>query len=153
MTRKVCIETIFPKYFWSFFFFFFCGTEAWTQGLWAHKADALPLESFILFQLVLKIKILWTICLGWPQTVILPISASQAARITGVSHWCPAWKNHSFIHSFSAGDWTQGLVYAKRMASTTGLHPPAPRLTILRPTLQIRKLGAERLRNLAQVHA
>jgi hypothetical protein len=27
-----------------------------------------------------------TTCLGWPQTVILPISASQVVRITGVSH-------------------------------------------------------------------
>jgi hypothetical protein len=26
-----------------------------------------------------------TICLNWPQTVILQISASQVARITGVS--------------------------------------------------------------------
>jgi hypothetical protein len=24
---------------------------------------------------------------GWPQTVILPISASQVARTTGVNHW------------------------------------------------------------------
>jgi hypothetical protein len=31
-----------------------------------------------------------TICLGYPQTVILPISASQVARITGVSYQCPA---------------------------------------------------------------
>jgi hypothetical protein len=30
-----------------------------------------------------------TFCLGWPGT-ILRISASQVARITGVSHWCPA---------------------------------------------------------------
>jgi hypothetical protein len=30
----------------------------------------------------------WTICLGWPWTVILPISASQVAKITGVSHLC-----------------------------------------------------------------
>jgi hypothetical protein len=29
---------------------------------------------------------LWTIFLGWPQTLILPISASQVGRITGVSH-------------------------------------------------------------------
>jgi hypothetical protein len=29
-----------------------------------------------------------TICLGWPQTLILPISASQVARIIGMSHWC-----------------------------------------------------------------
>jgi hypothetical protein len=27
-----------------------------------------------------------TICPGWPLTVILPISASQVAGITGVSH-------------------------------------------------------------------
>jgi hypothetical protein len=29
-------------------------------------------------------------CLGWPQTAILLISASQVARITDVSHWRPA---------------------------------------------------------------
>jgi hypothetical protein len=28
-----------------------------------------------------------SICLGWPKTAILLISASQVARITGVSHW------------------------------------------------------------------
>jgi hypothetical protein len=33
--------------------------------------------------------VLWTICMGWPQTAILPISDSQVARITGVNHWCP----------------------------------------------------------------
>jgi hypothetical protein len=31
-----------------------------------------------------------TTCLGWLQTVILLISASWVARITGVSHQCPA---------------------------------------------------------------
>jgi hypothetical protein len=31
----------------------------------------------------------WNICLGLPQTMILPILASQIARITGMSHWCP----------------------------------------------------------------
>jgi hypothetical protein len=30
-----------------------------------------------------------TVCLGWLWTVILLISASWVARITGVSHWCP----------------------------------------------------------------
>jgi hypothetical protein len=29
----------------------------------------------------------WTICPGWPWTTILPISASQIARIIGMSHW------------------------------------------------------------------
>jgi hypothetical protein len=32
----------------------------------------------------------WTIYPGWPWTLILPISASQVARITGVSHQCLA---------------------------------------------------------------
>jgi hypothetical protein len=36
-----------------------------------------------------------TICLGWLQTGILLISASWVARITGVSHWCPAL--HKFL--------------------------------------------------------
>jgi hypothetical protein len=31
-----------------------------------------------------------TICLSWPQTMILLISASQIARITGMSHPCLA---------------------------------------------------------------
>jgi hypothetical protein len=32
----------------------------------------------------------WTICLGWPQTIIILISAFQVARTIGESHWCPA---------------------------------------------------------------
>jgi hypothetical protein len=35
-------------------------------------------------------RVSWTICLGWLQTTVLLISASQVARITGVSHQCPA---------------------------------------------------------------
>jgi hypothetical protein len=33
---------------------------------------------------------LGTICPGWPQAAILSISVSQVARITGMSHGCPA---------------------------------------------------------------
>jgi hypothetical protein len=33
-----------------------------------------------------------TICLGWPGFFILLISASQVARITSMSHQCPAQK-------------------------------------------------------------
>jgi hypothetical protein len=36
---------------------------------------------------LLEMGVSWTIFLGWPQTEILPILASQVARITGVSHW------------------------------------------------------------------
>jgi hypothetical protein len=35
-------------------------------------------------------RVLWTVCLGWLWTTILLISASWVARITGVSHGCPA---------------------------------------------------------------
>jgi hypothetical protein len=31
-----------------------------------------------------------SLCPGWPGTGIFPISASQVARITGMSHWCLA---------------------------------------------------------------
>jgi hypothetical protein len=31
-----------------------------------------------------------TICLGYPQALILPISASQVAETTGMSHCHPA---------------------------------------------------------------
>jgi hypothetical protein len=41
-------------------------------------------------------QLLQTFCLRWPQTIILPISASCTARITGVSHY--AWsQNMCFI--------------------------------------------------------
>jgi hypothetical protein len=30
----------------------------------------------------------WTLCLGWPHTAILLVSAFQVARIIGIDHWC-----------------------------------------------------------------
>jgi hypothetical protein len=35
--------------------------------------------------------VLWMFCLGWPQTLIILISASQVSRIKGVNHhtWLP----------------------------------------------------------------
>jgi hypothetical protein len=35
----------------------------------------------------LEMEVSWTICPCWPWISILPISASQLAKITGVSHW------------------------------------------------------------------
>jgi hypothetical protein len=37
-----------------------------------------------------------TICPGWPQTSILPISASHVARVTGLSHQLQA-REHFFV--------------------------------------------------------
>jgi hypothetical protein len=36
-----------------------------------------------------------TDCQGWLQTMILMISASWVARITGMSHWHPVYNAHS----------------------------------------------------------
>jgi hypothetical protein len=35
-------------------------------------------------------RVLQTVCLSWSRTEIFLISAPWVARITGVSHWCPA---------------------------------------------------------------
>jgi hypothetical protein len=42
----------------------------------------------------------WTICSGWPWATILLISASQVARIIGVSHQCPAAAKFFFFCLF-----------------------------------------------------
>jgi hypothetical protein len=40
----------------------------------------------ILLWLFLEMGFSWTICPGWPWIVILPISASEVAEMTGMSH-------------------------------------------------------------------
>jgi hypothetical protein len=35
--------------------------------------------------------VLWTIFPGWAWTSILPITVTQVAKITGVTHQCPAF--------------------------------------------------------------
>jgi hypothetical protein len=66
---------------------FFCSTGVWTQGL--HLG---PLHQSFLCDGVFWDRVLQTICLGWPWTTILLISASWVARITGVSHQRPAFQ-------------------------------------------------------------
>jgi hypothetical protein len=84
------------------FFGFFGGTGVWIWGFMLAK-HTLLLESHLKFILLwLFWRWVWkTICLGWPQTTILPTSASQVARITGVSHWSPAY---SFLMYFLSGN-------------------------------------------------
>jgi hypothetical protein len=52
----------------------------------------------------------WTICPSGPRTWILLISASQVARIIGVSHLCLPW---GFL--FYCWVWIQGLVHMKQV--------------------------------------
>jgi hypothetical protein len=69
-----------------FFFFGGGGTRVWTQGLTLAIQALLALDPLHHFwDMVLQ-----TICPGWLRTMILLISASLVARITGMSHQRPA---------------------------------------------------------------
>jgi hypothetical protein len=68
---------------------FFLQDWIFISGLHICKAGALPLESWfqsILLWLFFEDGVLWTIYVGWLWTTTLPISVSQVARITGISH-------------------------------------------------------------------
>jgi hypothetical protein len=74
---------------------YFLGGGNWrlNSGLCAYKAGILLLEpclQSILLWLFFGDGVMRTICPNWPQTSILPISASQEAKITGMSHTCLA---------------------------------------------------------------
>jgi hypothetical protein len=82
--------------FWRCFFFLLLlpfVRLGFNSGLHVCKAGALTLEPTPPVHFVLVIwrwRVSWTISLGWPSTVILSILSSQVARITGMSHRCPA---------------------------------------------------------------
>jgi hypothetical protein len=67
---------------------FFCGSWIFEPTLARQVLNHLS-HSTGLFCLGI-FRVSWTICLGWLQTVILLISASRVARITGVRHFCLA---------------------------------------------------------------
>jgi hypothetical protein len=56
----------------------------------ACKAGALSLEHIFSpgYSGYFRDGVPWTVCSDWPQTTIHLISASQEAKIIGVSHWC-----------------------------------------------------------------
>jgi hypothetical protein len=80
------------------------GLRAYSLEKQTLYSRATPPVHFVL--VILEMKVSQTLCPGWPQTSILPISASQVARITGTSHQCPAVteflfrKMHLFYFSF-----------------------------------------------------
>jgi hypothetical protein len=76
----LCTVFFFPGFFFLFFFFFL-----WYWGLNSGPSPWATLPALFLWG-VFKIGSPRTICLGWLQTMILLISASWVARITGVSH-------------------------------------------------------------------
>jgi hypothetical protein len=60
-----------------------CGTGVWTQGLHLE-----PLHQPFFVMGFVQDRVVWTICLGWPQTMILLSFVSWVARLTGVSPQC-----------------------------------------------------------------
>jgi hypothetical protein len=80
----------FTAYFKLFFFFlWYWGLNS---GLHAYYTGAVLLELHLwsIFSGYFGDWVSQTVCLGWPLTMILPFSASQVVRITGVSHQCTA---------------------------------------------------------------
>jgi hypothetical protein len=71
--------------------FFFVGL-GFEFRVCACKAGALPLEAHFRFIVLWYFGdgVLQTICLNWPETAILLVSASKVARITGMIHQQPA---------------------------------------------------------------
>jgi hypothetical protein len=70
----------------------FCGTRVWIQGLtlamqtlYHLSCSANKFLCWVFFREVLTF-----FGLGWPRTMIHPISASWVASIKGVSHRCPS---------------------------------------------------------------
>jgi hypothetical protein len=69
------------------------GFELRTSGLLSRHSttwDTPP--AFFLCVEYFRARVSWTICLGWLWTLILLISTSWVARITGVSHPMPGSK-------------------------------------------------------------
>jgi hypothetical protein len=84
-----------PYYYFLFWWDWNLNSELCTYKAGVHKSGTELLETH------LQSILLWiflekgspTICLGWPGIKIHPISASQVARNTGMSHWCPVCKD------------------------------------------------------------
>jgi hypothetical protein len=99
--------------------FSFCGTRVWTQGFHLE-----PLYQPYFCEGFFWDRVSRTVCPGGLRTAILLISASWVARITGVSHQCPAGI-FFFFTFFSTRGWAQSLDLARQ-----ALLPLKPRLDL-----------------------
>jgi hypothetical protein len=70
------------------------GTGVWTYGLHLE-----PLYQSYICAGYFQDRVSKTICLGWPRTMILLISASWVAKMTGVSHLAPynSYKKNFYV--------------------------------------------------------
>jgi hypothetical protein len=94
------------------FLIFFCGTRIWNQGFSLAKQVLYYLShtsSPFCSSYFGNGGVSWTICPGWPRTVTLLISASQVAKIVGMS-LCHPHKNKKILNLLSLGQ-TFFLIY------------------------------------------
>jgi hypothetical protein len=86
---------------------------------------------------------LWTICLGWLWPVILLISASWVARITGVSHWRVAEKY--ILKQHIHGCWAQWLTPVIPVTQEVDIWRTTvwgqPRTNVSKTPISTKKLG------------
>jgi hypothetical protein len=67
----------------------------WGKSISLHPAQARPWPSNGMgktgtlhhVQSLVEMEVSWIFCPSWPQSAILPISASQVTRITDLNHW------------------------------------------------------------------
>jgi hypothetical protein len=83
------VKKLIYKFIVLLIYLFFGGMGVWTQGFalarqMLYCLNPHPPVHFAL--VILEMGSQQNICLGWPQTTTLPISASPVASITGVSH-------------------------------------------------------------------
>jgi hypothetical protein len=88
------MECLLHMYTLKIFIYLCTGTGVWTQGFALAKQVLTKQALYCLthtppvhFALVILEMVSCELCPGWLWTVILLISASQVARITGVNHW------------------------------------------------------------------
>jgi hypothetical protein len=95
----------------------------WYWGLNSGSTPWAILPALFLWR-VLWDRVSWTICQGWLWTVILLISASWVARITGMSHHCPANKafwwleNDSFSYPSLTSLWLSFIILELGVSQT-----------------------------------
>jgi hypothetical protein len=77
--------------FFSFCFVLFCFMQYWGLNS-GPKPQATP-PALVLWR-VSPDRVFQTICPGWLQTLVLLISVSWIAGITGMSHQHPAWNSY-----------------------------------------------------------
>jgi hypothetical protein len=91
INHKTCLSILLFCFWGVFVCLFVLWDWVWTQGFALAKVlYHLSCTSCLFCSDYFGDGVLWTVCPGWPQTLVLLISAFQVARISVVSHRRPA---------------------------------------------------------------